>query len=133
MFSGGLLAPWFARSMGHAPATSRGALIAFAGSALVLASVVAGLPLIWFTLALTVFLFGMGLANPLGTALALQPFGDRAGLASALLGFLQMSCAALATTAATYLPLDPAASIALVLTIATAIALLVFRRLASPA
>jgi len=41
---------------------------------------VAGLALIWFTLALTVFLFGMGLANPLWAALALQPFGDRAGL-----------------------------------------------------
>lgn len=133
VFSGGLLAPWFARRLGQARATSRGALIAFTGSALVLASVAAGLPLIWFTLALTVFLFGMGLANPLGTALALQPFGDRAGIASALLGFLQMSCAALATTAATYLPLDPAASIALVLTVATAIALLIFRRLASPA
>lgn len=133
VFSGGLLAPWFARRLGQARATSRGALIAFAGSALVLASVAAGLPLIWFTMALTVFLFGMGLANPLGTALALQPFGDRAGIASALLGFLQMSCAALATTAATYLPLDPAASIAIVLTVATAIALLVFRRLASPA
>lgn len=130
VFSGGLLAPWFARRLGHARATSRGAFIAFAGSALVLASVAAGLSLIWFTLALTVFLFGMGLVNPLGTALALQPFGDRAGLASALLGFLQMSCAALATTAATSLPLDPAASIAIVLTVATAIALLVFRRLA---
>lgn len=133
VFSGGLLAPWFARRLGHARATSRGAFIAFAGSALVLASVVAGLSLIWFTLALTVFLFGMGLANPLGTALALQPFGDRAGLASALLGFLQMSCAALATTAATSLPMDPAASIAIVLTVGTAIAMLVFRRLASRA
>lgn len=131
VFSGGLLAPWFARSLGHARATSRGAFIAFAGGALVLASVAAGLSLIWFTLALTVFLFGMGLANPLGTALALQPFGDRAGLASALLGFLQMSCAALATTAATSLPLEPAASIAIVLLLATAIALLVFRRLSS--
>lgn len=133
VFSGGLLAPWFARRLGHVRATSRGAFIAFAGSALVLASVAAGLSLIWFTLALTVFLFGMGLANPLGTALALQPFGSRAGLASALLGFLQMSCAALSTTAATSLPLAPATSIAIVLAVATAIAVLVFRRPASEA
>lgn len=133
VFSGGLLAPWFARRLGHVRATSRGAFIAFAGSALVFASVASGLSLIWFTLALTVFLFGMGLANPLGTALALQPFGDRAGLVSALLGFLQMSCAALATTAATSLPLAPAPSIAIVLAVATAIAVLVFRRSASGA
>ena len=86
VFSGGLLAPRFSRRMGHTRATSRGALLAFIGSALVLACVAAGLSLIWFTLALTVFLFGMGLVNPLGTALTLQPFGNQAGLASALLG-----------------------------------------------
>ena len=41
-----------------------------------------------------VFLTGFGMVNPLATATALQPFGDRAGLASALLGFLQMAGAA---------------------------------------
>jgi MFS transporter, DHA1 family, multidrug resistance protein len=30
----------------------------------------------------SVFLFDMGLANPLDTAMTLSPFGDRAGLAS---------------------------------------------------
>ena len=99
VFSGGLLAPRFSRNLGQARATFLGALLALTGSVLLLATVGAELSLIWFTLALTVFLFGMGLANPLGTALALQPFGNQAGLASALLGFMQMSCAALATTA----------------------------------
>ena len=36
-----------------------------------------------FMAAVTLFLAGMGLINPIGTALALEPFGDRAGLASA--------------------------------------------------
>jgi DHA1 family bicyclomycin/chloramphenicol resistance-like MFS transporter len=45
--------------------------------------------------ALSVFLLGMGIVNPLGTAQALSPFGDRAGAASALVGFWQMMTAAI--------------------------------------
>jgi DHA1 family bicyclomycin/chloramphenicol resistance-like MFS transporter len=45
--------------------------------------------------ALSVFLLGMGIVNPLGTAQALSPFGDRAGAASALVGFWQMMMAAI--------------------------------------
>ena len=37
-----------------------------------------------------VFLLGMGIVNPLGTAQALSPFGEKAGAASALVGFWQM-------------------------------------------
>ena len=37
----------------------------------------------------------MGIVNPLGTAQALSPFGDRAGAASALVGFFQMMSAAI--------------------------------------
>jgi MFS transporter, DHA1 family, multidrug resistance protein len=45
--------------------------------------------------AMCVFLLGMGIVNPLGTAQALSPFGDRAGAASALVGFFQMMSAAI--------------------------------------
>ena len=41
-------------------------------------------------------LFGMGMLDPIGTALTLTPFGERAGAGSTLLGLLQMACAALA-------------------------------------
>jgi DHA1 family bicyclomycin/chloramphenicol resistance-like MFS transporter len=44
---------------------------------------------------MSVFLLGMGLVNPLGTAQALSPFGEKAGAASALLGFWQMMNAAI--------------------------------------
>ena len=126
VFSGGLLAAWFARRMGHARATLLGAVLAFIGGAMILGSASYGLSLDWYTVSLTVFLFGMGLTNPLGTALALQPFGNQAGLASALLGFLQMACAALATTVTTLLPVSAALSIGLVLTVYSGLAVLVF-------
>lgn len=45
--------------------------------------------------ALSVFLLGMGIVSPLGTAQALSPFGDKAGAASALVGFWQMMTAAI--------------------------------------
>ena len=126
VFSGGLLAPWVARRMGHARATLMGAVLAFIGSMLVLGSAIYGHSLVWYALSLTVFLFGMGLTNPLGTALALQPFGNQAGLASALLGFLQMACAALATTVATFMPMSAALAIGLVLAAYTGLAVVVF-------
>jgi len=45
--------------------------------------------------AMSVFLLGMGIVNPLGTAQALSPFGEKAGAASALVGFWQMMNAAI--------------------------------------
>ncbi|TCU68223.1 DHA1 family bicyclomycin/chloramphenicol resistance-like MFS transporter [Bradyrhizobium sp. R2.2-H] len=45
--------------------------------------------------AMSVYLLGMGIVSPLATARALSPFGEKAGAASALLGFLQMTVAAI--------------------------------------
>jgi len=45
--------------------------------------------------AMSVYLLGMGIVSPLATARALSPFGEKAGAASALLGFLQMMIAAI--------------------------------------
>ncbi len=44
----------------------------------------------WYPLSLVMYLWGMGLATPLGTAMTMGPFGKQAELASALLGFLTM-------------------------------------------
>jgi MFS transporter, DHA1 family, multidrug resistance protein len=79
-----------------------------------------------FTMGIALYLLGMGLINPLGTAIALHPFGKQAGLASALLGFLQMGCAAIGASIASVLPLQPLASLAVILTAGSALALLVF-------
>jgi DHA1 family bicyclomycin/chloramphenicol resistance-like MFS transporter len=66
----------------------------------------------------------MGLVSPTGTALALTPFASQAGQASALLGFLQMTAAALLTTAAATLPGARMATLALVLAAGGVLALL---------
>lgn len=68
---------------------ARGGLwVALAGGAALL---VGPQEVVYYSGIVNVFLLGMGLINPLGTAITLQPFGHQAGAASALLGFLQMS------------------------------------------
>jgi MFS transporter, DHA1 family, multidrug resistance protein len=79
-----------------------------------------------FTIAIALYLLGMGLINPLGTAIALHPFGRQAGLASALLGFLQMGFAAIGASLASVLPLSPSASLAVILMTGSVLALLAF-------
>lgn len=123
VFGAGLMAPRLAGRFGQAQVARGGAVLALTGALLLLARSGDELSLAWFMLSLAVFLLGMGLANPLGSALALQPFGRQAGLASALLGFLQMGCAACATTIATLLPLPSATALGAVLATSTGLAL----------
>lgn len=94
VFASGMAAPKLAVKAGHARATIIGLVIATAGgAALLLAHWLT--PTIWsYLIPVTIFLAGFGMVSPLATATALQPFGDRAGLASALVGFLQMAGAA---------------------------------------
>ncbi len=113
VFAAGRTAPrWTARW--GAPAVLRlGAALAMAGGLAMLASTGAGLS--GFAAAGCVFLFGMGLVSPTGTALVLTPFAAQAGQASALLGFLQMAAAALLTTVAATLPMARLDALAAVL------------------
>lgn len=125
VFLAGFLAPRLARRRGDRAVSMMGLLIALAGSVAMFAF--AALPsFTTFTVAIALYLFGMGLINPLGTAIALHPFGRQAGLASSLLGFLQMSCAAIGASFASALPFPPSVSLAVVLTAASVLALLVF-------
>ncbi len=125
VFAAGFLAPRLARRWSPAAAGGLGLGFAVAGSALILAF--AGAPnLVSITMGLTLFLFGMGLINPLGTAIALQPFGREAGTASALLGFLQMGCAAIGSTGASALPMPPTLSLAAIMLGASLLAAAVF-------
>ena len=95
VFGSGMTAPRLAIKIGHARATLAGLIIAtMGGTLLLLAHWVT--PTIWsYLIPVLIFLAGFGMVSPLATATALQPFGDRAGLASALLGFLQMAGAAI--------------------------------------
>jgi len=102
VFAAGQTAPRWTARWGAAKVLRLGAALAVAGGLSMLLSPAAGLA--GFAVAGCVFLFGMGLVSPTGTALALTPFAAQAGQASALLGFLQMAAAALLTTLAATLP-----------------------------
>lgn len=104
VFAAGLLVPRFSRRWGAQRMVQVGVALALAGGVLTwMASVLDTANLMTFAVGICVFLLGMGMANPLSTALALAPFGAQAGSASAMLGFLQMSGAALGATLVTKL------------------------------
>lgn len=127
VFAGGLLAPRLAHKWGARSIAIAGIVLAMFGGGLLLA--MSGAPTFpGFAAAIAVFLLGMGLVNPLGTAITLHPFGRQAGLASALLGFLQMTCAAAGTALTTTLPLSPVGALSIILTGASILALVVFLR-----
>jgi MFS transporter, DHA1 family, multidrug resistance protein len=127
VFGAGFAAPRLARRAGLALVTRHGLIIASSGCVLMALLALTGYRnFASYLLPMLVFLFGMGLVNPIGTALTLSPFGERAGTASALLGFMQMSAAALAIVAATIVPLLPILALSLVLAVLTTAAFLVF-------
>ncbi|MGL5166077.1 MAG: multidrug effflux MFS transporter [Afipia sp.] len=95
VFASGMAAPRIAIRLGHARATVIGLCIAALGGLTLLLAHWADHSIWTYFIPVMIFLTGFGMVSPLVTATALQPFGDRAGLASALLGFLQMAGAAL--------------------------------------
>ena len=123
VFAAGLLAPRLAHRWGPRPVAMTGIAIALAGGMLLL-----GGPetVTVFSVSLALFLLGMGVINPLGTAITLQPFGSQAGTASALLGFLQMGSAALAISIAAALDVTAQTALAIVLASSAALSLVVF-------
>ena len=125
VFGSGLMTARLARRWGAPRVGMAGIMIALTGGLWLLVQV--GAPTqTQFMAAVTLFLAGMGLINPIGTAIALEPFGDRAGLASALLGFLQMTCAAIGTTMIGALPMGPASAYAWVVFVGTMLGALAF-------
>ncbi|MDP9423639.1 MAG: multidrug effflux MFS transporter [Pseudomonadota bacterium] len=125
VFGSGLMTGRLVRRWGAPRTGMAGLLIALAGGLWLL--VQAGAPTqAPFMAAVTLFLAGMGIINPVGTAMALEPFGDRAGSASALLGFLQMSCAAVGTALIGALPMEASTAFTLVVFGATTLAAAVF-------
>lgn len=123
VFGAGFLAPRFARRWGQVQVARAGIVIALAASVSLL---VAKEDVFFFSASLTVFLLGMGLVNPLGTAIALQPFGRHAGAASALLGFFQMGCSALAISIAAALHFPAYTSLGIILASNLTLSFLVF-------
>src|ERR1700710_2726931 len=96
VFAAGMLATKLAPRFGLDRSIAAGLLAAAAGSIAILLVSLFNASFLPFLGSMCLFLLGMGIVNPLGTAQALSPFGEKAGAASALVGFWQMMSAALA-------------------------------------
>ena len=119
VFAAGMLATRLAPRFGL-DRSIRGGLVAAAtgGIAILLVSIFSP-TFLSFLAATSVFLLGMGIVNPLGTAQALSPFGEKAGAASALLGFWQMMGAAIGVWLAATVSQQAMFALGMVLTIAS--------------
>ncbi|MDH6171005.1 DHA1 family bicyclomycin/chloramphenicol resistance-like MFS transporter [Variovorax boronicumulans] len=128
VFAAGLLVPKLSGRWGPQKTLQLGLVLSLTGGMLICGvNVQAPTNLVRFTAALCVFLFGMGMANPLGTALSLAPFAAQAGAASAMLGFMQMSGAALGATFVTKLAgLSPMAALGLVVVASQVLSIALF-------
>jgi DHA1 family bicyclomycin/chloramphenicol resistance-like MFS transporter len=119
VFAAGMLATRLAPRFGL-DRSIHGALLATAiGSIAILVVSVFHPTFLPFLAAMCVFLLGMGIVNPLGTAQALSPFGEKAGAASALLGFWQMMGAAIGVWLAATVSHEAMFALGLVLTMAS--------------
>lgn len=134
VFAAGIAVPRLARRWGAQRVARIGVLLALIGGALIWAiGMSAHANLTTFVAALCIFLLGMGMVNPLGTALALGPFPAQAGAASAMLGFMQMVGAALGATLVTKLDSGSTVATLGVVIVGAQIVALVVLSLPSPA
>jgi DHA1 family bicyclomycin/chloramphenicol resistance-like MFS transporter len=122
VFAAGMLATRLAPHFGL-DRSIRGGLVAAAGGSVAILSVSIFNPSFPpFLAAMCLFLLGMGIINPLGTAQALSPFGEKAGAASALLGFWQMMGAAIGVWLAATVSHEAMFALGIVLTVASLLA-----------
>jgi DHA1 family bicyclomycin/chloramphenicol resistance-like MFS transporter len=126
VFAAGMLATKLAPRFGLDRAIQIGLLLAATGSVATLAVSIFTPTFLPFLGAISVFLLGMGIVNPLGTAQALSPFGEKAGAASALLGFWQMMGAAIGVSFAASVSPDAMLALSSVLTVASLVAVALY-------
>jgi MFS transporter, DHA1 family, multidrug resistance protein len=119
VFAAGMLATRLAPRFGLDRSIRGGLLAAAAGSIAILLVSMFNPTFLPFLAAMSVFLLGMGIVNPLGTAQALSPFGEKAGAASALLGFWQMMGAAIGVWLAATVSHEAMFALGIVLTVAS--------------
>ena len=126
VFAAGMLATKLAPRFGLDRSIQGGLLLAAAGSIAILLVSMFNPTFLPFLAAMSVFLLGMGMVNPLGTAQALSPFGEKAGAASALIGFWQMMGAAIGVSLAATIAHQAMLALGIVLTAASLLALLLY-------
>jgi MFS transporter, DHA1 family, multidrug resistance protein len=123
VFAAGMLSTKLAPRFGLDRSIQSGLWLAATGSAVILLVSLFYPGFLPFLAGMLVFLLGMGIVNPLGTAQALFPFGEKAGAASALLGFWQMMTAAIGVWLAATASHTAMFALGIVLTVASLLAL----------
>jgi DHA1 family bicyclomycin/chloramphenicol resistance-like MFS transporter len=126
VFASGMIATRLSARFGLERPIQAGLLLTVTGSiALLLVGLSHGgfLP---FLGSMSIFLLGMGIVNPLGTAQTLSPFGTNAGAASALLGFWQMLGAAFGVWMAATIVSDAMIALGIVLATGSTLALILY-------
>jgi DHA1 family bicyclomycin/chloramphenicol resistance-like MFS transporter len=126
VFAAGMLATKLAPRFGLDRSIQSGLLLAATGSIAILSVSMFNPTFLPFLGGMCVFLLGMGIVNPLGTAQALSPFGEKAGAASALLGFWQMMGAAIGVWLAATVSHAAMFALGMVLTAASLLALALY-------
>jgi MFS transporter, DHA1 family, multidrug resistance protein len=122
VFAAGMLATRLAPRFGLDRSIRGGLVAAATGSIAILLVASFNATFLPFLGAMCVFLLGMGIVNPLGTAQALSPFGEKAGAASALVGFWQMMGAAIGVYLAATISREAMLALGIVLTAASLLA-----------
>jgi DHA1 family bicyclomycin/chloramphenicol resistance-like MFS transporter len=122
VFAAGMLATRLAPRYGLDRSIRGGLVAAATGSVAMLLVALYSPTFLSYLAALSVFLLGMGIVNPLGTAQAMSPFGDRAGAASALVGFWQMMTAAIGVWLAATISREALFALGVVLTVFSLVA-----------
>jgi MFS transporter, DHA1 family, multidrug resistance protein len=122
VFAAGMLATKLAPRYGLDQSIRWGLVAAVLGSIAILLVSLFRPTFFPFLAGMSLFLLGMGIVNPLGTAQALSPFGEKAGAASALIGFWQMMNAAIGVWLAATVSHDAMFALAIVLTVFSLIA-----------
>jgi MFS transporter, DHA1 family, multidrug resistance protein len=122
VFSAGIIATKIVPRLGLDRSICLGLVLSCAGGDMVLLFALFDGRFRPFLAGVCVFLLGMGMVNPLCSAQTLSPFGNRAGAASALLGFWQMLAAALGVSLAAVIAKDAMTGLGLVLVLASILA-----------
>jgi DHA1 family bicyclomycin/chloramphenicol resistance-like MFS transporter len=132
VFAAGMLATKLAPRYGLDRSIRGGLFAAATGSIAILLVSLYSPSFLPFLAAMSVFLLGMGIVNPLGTAQALSPFGDKAGAASALVGFWQMMTAAIGVWLAATISHEALFALGVVLTVFSLVAVGLYTLRAKP-
>ena len=132
VFASGMLATRLAARLGLGRSIRLGLLATAVGSIAVLTISIVRPTFLPFLGSVCVFLLGMGIVNPLATAQGLSPFGEKAGAASALLGFWQMMGAAIGVFLTANVSRDALFSLGVVLMASSALALGIYTQRAKP-